>query len=112
MPNLHINGHTFGDDDHFGVPLTCVPIRSYKVSETLWALIKNWEKGLMDRQLTAGLIADAMDDETGVEKDAWWEALRDWMRMVFQEPEKVFVRGSWTELVSKRSLLASEQKTG
>lgn len=78
---LMIDSVTFGDATHAGDGNQYV--RTYTVSDRVIALFNAWRYNLEPDEFVAGLIADAMDDEDGVERDAAWTALRNWMRDVF-----------------------------
>ncbi len=83
MPLLYIDHITFGDlqEVQSDADVPRPEARTYEVTERVLALFNNWRYDREPESFTAGLIADAMDEEC--EKDVVWEALVGWMRGVF-----------------------------
>ncbi len=97
MATLYIDHITFGGIEHYRGRLPNATAHQYRVSDNLVEMFKAWEfNATGDTRLTAGAIADAMDEEE-TDKDEVWELLVDWMRKWFAgELNWNSGRGSWT----------------
>lgn len=105
---LYIDRVTFGDEtkmyleDHSSA-------RRYTVSDRLLSLFNSWRYNQLPLVFVAGLIADAMDEEDGVERDATWDALVGWMRLVFAGGVETFdVEKSWNTHFKKTVAAATK----